>query len=137
MGNKYDLVIINGFKNVKIKDNKIFISSKELLDKWYLNEAKAIFLARFNYLLTIFNENVPSINLKIRKMKTRWGVCNRKNNTITLNLELIKKDIELIDYVIIHELCHFIYPNHSKQFWSLVESYIPKYKSLRKKLKEI
>ncbi|MDD4036093.1 MAG: SprT family zinc-dependent metalloprotease [Bacilli bacterium] len=137
LGNKYDLVIISGLENVKIKDNKIFTNSKEFLSKWYLNEAKVVFLDRFNYLLTVFKDNLPTINLRIRKMKTRWGVCNRKNNTVTLNLELIKKDIGIIDYVIVHELCHFIYPNHSKEFWDLVNSYIPNYRELRNKLKEI
>ena len=53
-------------------------------------------------------------------MKTRWGVCNRSNNTITLNSELLKKEITLLDYVIVHEMCHFKHPNHSKDFWNEV-----------------
>ena len=68
-------------------------------------------------------------------MRTRWGVCNRRTNTITLNTELLEKDITLIDYVIIHELCHFFEPNHSKNFWYLVSLACPDYKERRKKLK--
>ena len=70
-------------------------------------------------------------------MKSRWGVCNRGNNTITLNKQLIKKDISLLDYVIVHELCHFKYPNHSKYFWNEVAKYYPNYKLARKQLKEV
>ena len=67
-------------------------------------------------------------------MRTRWGVCNTRTNTITLNSELLKKEIELIDYVIIHEMCHFFEQNHSKQFWNLVSMACPDYKEKRKKL---
>ena len=69
-------------------------------------------------------------------MSTRWGVCNRSNNTITLNSELIKYGLKQIDYVIIHELSHFIYFDHSKNFWLQVSKYCPNYKEVRKTLKE-
>ena len=68
-------------------------------------------------------------------MSTRWGVCNRARNIITLNTELLKKEITLLDYVIIHELCHFYEGNHSKNFWHLVSLAYPNYKEARKKLK--
>ena len=68
-------------------------------------------------------------------MKTRWGVCNVKTKRVTLNLELIKKDIKYLDYVIAHELSHLVYPNHSKNFWALVERVIPNYKILRKEMR--
>ena len=69
-------------------------------------------------------------------MKTRWGVCNRKNITVTLNLELIKYDLNKVDYVIVHELSHFVHFNHSKNFWNTVSKYCPKYKQIKKELKE-
>ena len=68
-------------------------------------------------------------------MTSRWGVCNIKNKNITLNLELSKYKVECLEYVIIHELSHFIHPNHSPSFWSLVSKYCPKYKEIRKSLK--
>ena len=82
-----------------------------------------------------FEEKIPIPNLKIKKMKTRWGVCNTKNHNVTLNIELFRYDFECLDYVIIHELAHFIEPNHSKNFWKIVEKYCPNYKEIRKKLK--
>ena len=69
-------------------------------------------------------------------MTTRWGVCNRKTNTVTLNLELYKYEDKALDYVIVHELSHFIHFNHSKEFWSVVEKYFPDYKKVRQYLKD-
>ena len=69
-------------------------------------------------------------------MKTRWGVCNIKEKKITLNLELIKKDIKYLDYVIIHELSHFIHPNHSKDFHDLLKKFVYNEKNKRNELKK-
>ena len=93
-----------------------------------------IFENRLNRLKNMFS-NLPEFKLKVRKMRTRWGVCNKKNMTITLNTELVHKDVTLIDYVIIHELCHFKYMDHSPMFWKEVEKYYPYYKLARKRLK--
>ena len=61
-------------------------------------------------------------------MKTRWGVCNIKTNIVTLNSRLIRYEDGVIDYVIIHELSHFIEANHSKKFWNEVGIRMPDYK---------
>ena len=82
-----------------------------------------------------FEENIPYPKLRIRKMKTRWGVCNRKNNTVTLNSDLIRYPKSCLDYVIVHELSHFVHFDHSKQFWNQVSKYYPQYKETRKYLK--
>ena len=67
-------------------------------------------------------------------MKSKWGVCNIKSMTVTLNTELITKDVHLIDYVIVHELCHFKHMNHSTFFWQEVSKYYPYYKEARREL---
>ena len=69
-------------------------------------------------------------------MTTRWGVCNRKNNTVTLNSELMKYSLDKLDYVIIHELSHFVHFNHSSDFWLLVSKYCINYKKVRKELRD-
>ena len=69
-------------------------------------------------------------------MTSRWGVCNIRSHNVTLNYHLLKYDICCLDYVIVHELSHFIHPNHSSDFWNLVGKYYPKYKNARKMLKE-
>ena len=68
-------------------------------------------------------------------MKTRWGVCNKRDDSVTLNAELFREPIECLDYVITHELSHFVHFDHSKEFWKLVEKYNPDYKKVRKYLK--
>lgn len=85
------------------------------------------------------NELVQLTGLKpnkitIKQIKYAWGSCSSKKN-ITLNLELIKYSQEAIRYVILHELCHIKYMNHSKDFWNLVEKYMPNYKLVKKEFK--
>ena len=97
---------------------------------------KSIFKERLEYNYHLFEENIPFPGLKIRSMKTRWGVCNRRNKTVTLNSALIKESIDKIDYVIIHELSHIIHFNHSRAFWNLVGKYCTDYKRIRKEMRE-
>ena len=117
------------------KDNTLVIKDDIMLDKWYKKKAKEIFKIYLDEVYYVFEENIPYPKLKVRSMKTRWGVCNRKDNSITLNLDLIKKDQEYLNYVIVHELSHFVHFNHSKNFWNTVEKYCPDYKRVRKELK--
>ncbi len=133
-GTKYD--IIYGFSDINISDNKIYIKDNKTLNKYLDNKIKEVFTNRLDFWYNIFNENIPVPNLKIRKMTSRWGVCNLKNKNVTLNYYLYKYDLDCLDYVIVHELSHFIYPNHSKGFWNLVSNYIPNYKVKRNKLKK-
>lgn len=73
--------------------------------------------------------------LTIRNQKTRWGSCSSKGN-INLNYQLYYLPEELLDYVVIHELAHRRYMNHSAQFWAEVGTYCPDYKARRAKLRE-
>ena len=122
--------------NTEIYQDKIFTKNEETLNKWLKKEITNLYKERVDYLYDVFQENIPYPKIKFRKMKTRWGVCNKRDLSITLNTELIKYDIECLDYVIIHELTHFIHFNHSQRFWNVVEKYYPNYKKIRKKLKE-
>ena len=133
-GKCYD--VIYGFNQVEISGNKIYAPNKEKLDKYILNEIKKIYSNRLDYLYNQFEEKIPYPNLKIRKMTSRWGVCNIKNHNVTLNYQLSRYDITCLDYVIVHELSHFIHHNHQEGFWTLVGKYYPKYKEARKMLKE-
>ena len=74
--------------------------------------------------------------IKYKKMKSRWGSCS-STKTLTFNTELIKVTEKLIDYVIVHELAHLKHMNHSKDFHSLVESYLPNSKVYKNELKNI
>ena len=135
LGEVYDIIIYDT-KKIEIIDNRIYVKDEATLNRWLKKEIKRIYSERLVFLYNEFEENIPYPNLKIRKMTTRWGVCNKKTKTITLNSELIKYSIDKLDYVIIHELSHFIHFNHSKEFWLLVSKYCPRYKEIRKQLRD-
>ena len=133
LGKKYDIIYFNE-SDILLGSEKVFLNKEFDVDKWYLKQAKEVFNKELQSIYKQFPINIPNPSLTIRKMKTKWGVCNVKTNRITLNLELIKKDIKYLDYVIVHELSHLIYPNHSKDFWNLVSVLTPNYKELRKEM---
>jgi len=134
LGNSYDVTFDNRVIGVNFDNDKITCHDEDSLNKFYNDECIRVFNEEINICKNCFND-LPEFTLKIRKMRTRWGVCNIRNNTITLNSELLKKDISLIDYVIVHEMTHFYEQNHGKHFWELVGMVIPDYKDRRKKLK--
>lgn len=86
------------------------------------------------FLITDFSFEKPE--LIIKKVKSRWGACYYKKNKISFNLALIHLDYELIDYVIMHELCHFLQHNHSTYFYQELAKRMPDYKQREKRLKE-
>ena len=135
LGHEYN-ICFSDVDYVKIIGDTILTKDQNMLNKWYKDEIIRVFDDRYVYVFNHFNENITSPILKIRTMKTRWGVYNRKNHTITLNSKLIEYDYDKIDYVIVHELSHIIHFNHSKNFWELVGKYCKDYKKIRRELKE-
>ena len=133
-GKKYD--VIYGFNEIEFSDNKIYAPNRSKLDKYLLEEIRKTYQERLDYWYHVFEEKIPVPILKIRKMTSRWGVCNIRSHNVTLNYELSKYDITCLDYVVVHELSHFIYHDHQKAFWNLVGKYYPQYKEARKRLKE-
>lgn len=118
---------------IESPDNKDNIKLKKHVISWYKNISKDIFLDRIQFYCQKLNISVPTLRLK--SQKTRWGSCSNKQN-INLNWLLIKTPLEIIDYVILHECCHLIHMNHSKDFWNLVQKFMPDYKLKMKWLKE-
>ena len=138
LGNSYDIIFVNDLKKVDVDSNNfvIYASNMRELNRWYNKVIKDTFIERFNYIYNIFDEVNVMPSLKIRKMKSRWGVYNRVKHSVTLNSELIKYNIRCLDYVIVHELSHVIHFNHSRDFWTLVSKYCSNYKAIKKELKE-
>lgn len=135
LGKKYDIIIVP-FESVEIEEDKIYVKSINVLNKWLKDEIVRIFTERVDYYYNLFEEDIPYPKIKIRSMKTRWGVNNKRDNSITLNSKLIRYTMREIDYVVVHELSHFVHFDHSKSFWNVVEYYMKDYKKAVKALKE-
>jgi predicted metal-dependent hydrolase len=106
------------------------------LDRFYKDQANLVFNDRLNHCFNQFNlvHPIHFPKLTIRKMKNRYGTCYYRKQSISLNLNLIKYEVEIIDYVIFHEICHFIHPNHSQAFYDLLAYFVPNHKILRTNL---
>ena len=119
-----EVLLKRGFFHVQAVDDKPEHIAM-LLEAWYRSKADVYFAQVLGECWHHFpKKGVDKPLLKIRKMKTRWGSFSRKGG-ITLNLELIKAPRACIEYVIIHELCHLLHPNHGTEFYNLLEHFLP------------
>ncbi len=135
LGKRYDIIYTTN-PGIVLGQEKVFVNRDVDIDKWYKKQAEKLFQEHLDIAYKSFTRKIPYPTLTIRKMTTRWGVCNTRDHRVTLNLDLMKKPIYCLDYVIMHELSHLIHANHSKDFWSLVEENCPDYKKIKKILKE-
>ena len=117
------------------------LSSQATVEKklyeWYRLQADSVFKERLDYWCKAFlPKDLPPIELKVRKMKRRWGSCHRRG-VVTLNLDLIRYPMECIDCVIVHELCHFKEMNHSSRFYQWMDRIHPEWRVSDKLLNEL
>ena len=140
----YRLVTIIGKKNVSIKDNVIYLTYPDdsdnkikylykYLDKYLLIKASEYLDKYISFLSDYGYYQRPILKCKI--MKSRWGVCYTKKNLINISSYLIHYPFECLEYIIVHEMTHFIIPNHSRRFYSIVASNMPNYKEANNLLK--
>ena len=144
LGRRYILRIRKGLEDiVKLKGGELIVyytkdksmaNIKHLLTSWYYNHAKRKFDLEFkNSLLKFKIYKIGKPAIEIRRMKKRWGSCTPKGKII-LNPELIKTSRICIEYVVIHELCHLVEPNHGKKFYDLLEKIYPAWKTTKMRL---
>ena len=146
LGKSYLLKVSSGTINqVKLKAGKLEVickndikqdTVKKLLAKWYYQHAEK----KFNTLLlesySKFKEydfKVPQI--EIRRMNKRWGSCNTIDK-ITINPEIIKAPSKCIEYLITHEMCHFIERNHTKKFYTILTDVMPNWEKWKNRLEQ-
>ncbi|MEE3332747.1 MAG: M48 family metallopeptidase [Ruminococcus sp.] len=110
----------------------------KLVYKYSVDEFAELINELFNQVYEEFRQyNIDKPQLKMRKMKSRWGSCNYVKCIITLSTNLIYCDREQIYYVIVHEFSHLLVPNHSKDFYNIVSNFCPDYKRIRKEMNSI
>jgi len=149
LGKQYKMKIIPSTKNSIVVKGKYFeINIKEkyivnkkyirkVYDKWLKEYAEQILndlIIRYQSTLKKYNIKIPK--LEIRQMKSRWGSCIPSSNKVIFNLNLIKTPMCCIEYVVLHELSHFKYQNHSKNFYNFITIFMPDWKERKKILDE-
>ena len=142
LGSEYSLKIKKSYRdNIYIKDKNLIVEAKNVLatnniknniKNWYISESKKYLTKTNSYYEILIG--VKSNKLLFGQYKSKWGSCNSKK-TISYDWRIIMAPFEVIHYLIIHELCHIKYPNHSIYFWKYVEKYMINYKIQRKWLK--
>jgi predicted metal-dependent hydrolase len=147
LGKQYQLKVIESTdqpQGVKLLRGKLQVALKQknthkvqdLLNAWYRVRAKEVFSNRIEAVLSqaLWVTEMPK--LKLLNMKTQWGNCSPSGN-LTLNPYLVKAPTRCIDYVILHELCHLVEHNHSKQFYELMSQTMPDWEGRKIHLDEM
>jgi predicted metal-dependent hydrolase len=139
LGSSFDLKLV-GFQKPSLRlDSGFTLSSaaqskgEQVFVRWYKERALEIIFERVRQYSQQYNFTPKQV--KISSAKTRWGSCS-PNGTLNFTWRLVMAPLDVIDYVVVHELAHLRVKNHSSKFWKVVESIYPEYKKQRKWLRE-
>ena len=125
------------YLNLFCKAPDDYAQKKRLVEKFFKQKCAEVFTRLIEKNYPLFQKyGVPFPTLKIRAMTTRWGSCIPSKKQITLNSALIHFSTCCIEYVVIHEFCHFRYPNHSKDFYAFMSVLMPDWKERKRELDE-
>lgn len=126
------------FLILRVKDTTDFGKKEKVMKKWFEKMQVEVFLEICKEIYPLFKPmGVKYPLVKIRSMKSRWGSCQPQKGIITLNSKMIAAPREAIEYVVLHEFAHFIHPNHSKDFYGLVEKLMPDWKERKAMLQGV
>jgi predicted metal-dependent hydrolase len=139
LGKEIPLRLVTDGKPALVKDRVFKLTrsaqprAASLFEAWYKKQARAVLTERVEFFAHKYGFEVGKI--RISSARTRWGSCSAKS-TLSFTWRLVMAPPEVIDYVVVHELCHLRELNHSRSFWAQVEAILPDYRSCRKWLKE-
>lgn len=141
LGQEHVPVISQRAKQVTRQDGVLLIPTKyqgeqvlKKIEKWFKQQSEVVFSERVRYFANRLNMQ-PS-EVAINNNKTRWGSCDSKRR-INLNWRAVMLPPNLFDYIVVHEFCHLLEFNHTKNFWNIVETILPDWRVLRKHLKQM
>jgi hypothetical protein len=120
---------------LQVRSGSSAIKKVKILDEWYrkqLQEALEPIVQKWEKIM-----HVSVSKTSVRKMKTRWGSCSPEHNHIRINLELVKKPIECLEYIVVHEMVHLIEPSHNQRFVELMDKLMPKWRFYRDQLNSL
>lgn len=144
MGRNYSLQIVID-ESCKVPEAKLFRSRfyvktqvkddyfiKQALENWYKDKSKEKINERIDYYQGFFDEKPKKVIIK--DQEKRWGSCT-KNNELLFNWKCVMAPSTVIDYIVVHEMCHMVYKNHSNEFWQLVKRVLPDFENRKDMLK--
>jgi len=129
--NQHKAWIEKQLKKIKVKPNRTLPSITKRNRHIYAKQASLLFTTRVEYFSKLHGFNYNRVCTKI--MRSQWGSCSPKKN-LNFNIKLIFLPEDLIDYIVVHELCHLKEMNHGRRFWNLVTNILPDYKAREKRL---
>ena len=120
---------------LNVKDPEDYEKKRRMVTKYLDQQCREVFQGELDHLYPVFRKyNVEKPQLRIRDMDTRWGSCLAKKGIITLNKRLLEAPRNCIQYVVMHELCHLVHPNHSKIFYQFLTMMMPDWKQRKEAL---
>lgn len=123
------------YLDLYIRKNASFANKQRVINEWYRQELKNMLPQMIEHW-----ENKIGIKVEswaIRQMKTKWGSCNTAKKRILLNLELAKKPIHCLEYVLVHEMVHLLERSHNDRFKSYMDKFLPKWRHIKDELNRI
>jgi len=140
MGRNYSLQIVLDDKIIlpetKLRGGKFYVYTytkdeetvKQALENWYKDKAKEKIQERIKYYQQYFD--IKPAKIIIKDQQKRWGSCTNKKELL-FNWKCIMAPSPVLDYIVVHEMCHLVYMNHSKEFWQLLKRVLPDYEGRR------
>ena len=145
LGRNYRLKVAEGISRVELKNGYFLVTIpnkgkagdarliRTLLTEWYMQHARLKLAERVKRYAGIMD--IKSYGLTVKSLSSQWGSCS-KDGTLQFNWRIVMAPLRLVDYVVCHELCHLTCHDHSKEFWQLLERYLPEWKELKEELRQ-
>ncbi len=133
--NPPQVILKNSSIELFVRPNTSIEKKEDIIAEWYRNQLKEI----VPKLITKWEKviGVQSNEFGIKKMRTKWGTCNTEAKRIWLNLELAKKPLECIEFIIVHELVHLLERSHNERFVNYMNEFMPKWRFYREELNKL
>lgn len=127
-----EISITHATLQMRVRPSTPIEKRQQILNEWYRQQLKELIpsiIAKYEKIMKV------SVNeFRIKKMRTKWGTCNREAKRLWLNLELAKKPKHCIEYIVVHEMVHLFERNHNERFTTFMDEFIPQWRSIRDEL---
>lgn len=133
-GNRYHIEKVPNKIIMKVPEGTSIQSRERLMTEWYREELKRVLSGVIERCED--KTGIGAHEYRIKNMKTRWGTCSIPSGRIWLNLQLAKKPIECLEYVVVHELTHLVEKNHTHRFYALMDESMPAWRDAKKTLSD-